>query len=68
MPNHMGMMDCNGHSPKYKDVKQDLGGLCTDPNGGMNGKASRFEDNGWYVGHDEPSTKFISGEPGAATA
>ena len=65
MPNHMGMMDCNGHSPKYKDVKQDLGGLCTDPNGGVwNGKSYRFEDNGVYVGHDEPSIKFISSRPG----
>ena len=35
MPNATSMMDCNGHSPKYKDVKQDLGGLCTDPNGGV---------------------------------
>ena len=62
----MGMMDCNGHSPKYKDVKQDLGGLCTDPNGGTwNGKSYRFDDNGVYVGHDEPSMKFISSAPGS---
>ena len=68
MPNHMGMMDCNGHSPKYKDVKQDLGGLCTDPNGGTwKGKSYRFEDNGVYVGHDEPSIKFISGAPGSGS-
>ncbi len=66
MPNHTSMMDCNGHSPKYKDVKQDLGGLCTDPNGGLwNGKSYRFDDNGVYVGHDEPSVKFISSAPGS---
>jgi hypothetical protein len=23
-PNAVGMMDCNGHSTKYRDVKQDL--------------------------------------------
>ena len=66
MPNHTSMMDCNGHSPKYKDVKQDLGGLCTDPNGGVwKGKSYRFEDNGVYVGHDEPSIKFISSAAGS---
>ena len=26
----------------------------------VHGKAGRFIDNGWYVGHDEPSVKFIS--------
>lgn len=67
MPNHMGMMDCNGHSPKYKDVKQDLGGLCTDPRGATwkGSSSGRFEDNGVYVGHDEPSIKFISSAPGS---
>jgi hypothetical protein len=56
------MMDCNGHSPKYHDVKVDLGGGCTDPRGTWGG---RFEDNGTYVGHDEPSVKFISRAPGS---
>ncbi len=56
------MMDCNGHSPKYHDVKVNLGGGCTDP--GVTG-AGRFEDNGVYVGHDEPSVKFISSAPGS---
>src|SRR5580693_4134426 len=66
MPKATSMMDCNGHSPKYKDVKQDLGGLCTDPNGGVwKGKSYRFEDNGVYVGHDEPSIKFISSAAGS---
>ena len=60
-PNSTGMMDCNGHSPVYKTVKQGLGGLCTDPRGTWGG---RFEDNGVYVGHDEPSVKFISSAPG----
>jgi hypothetical protein len=61
-PHSTGMMDCNGHSPKYHDVKVDLGGGCTDPRGTWGG---RFEDNGTYVGHDEPSVKFISRAPGS---
>ena len=56
------MMDCNGHSPKYHEVRQDMVGGCTDPRGTWNG---RFEDNGTYVGHDEPSIKFISSAPGS---
>jgi hypothetical protein len=63
-PHHDSMMDCNGHSPKYKSVKA-MGSLCADPLGFYHGKASRFRDNGVYVGHDEPSVKFISGEPGS---
>jgi hypothetical protein len=60
-PKPVNMLDCNGHSTKYKDVKQDLGGLCTDPRGTWGG---RFVDNGSYVGHDEPSVKFISSAAG----
>ena len=65
MPNPVSMMDCNGHSTKYRDVKQDLGGGCTDPLGYWDGSAWRFSDNGSYVGHDEPSVKFISNAPGS---
>ena len=61
-PNATSMMDCNGHSPVYKSVNQDLGGRCVDPRGTWGG---RFEDNGTYVGHDEPSVKFISSAPGS---
>lgn len=67
-PNPVSMMDCNGHSPEYKDVKVDLGGLCTDPISSWNGKAYRFVDNGSYVGHDEPSVKFISNAPGSGNS
>src|SRR5690349_20073160 len=41
--------------------------LCTDPVGkAYNGHAGRFRDpiTGAYVGHDEPSVKFISSQPG----
>jgi hypothetical protein len=61
-PKPTNLLDCNGHSTKYKEVKKDLGGLCTDPRGTWGG---RFEDNGVYVGHDEPSVKFISSAPGS---
>ena len=43
-------------------------GLCTDPHGVYDGHASRFRDpkSGAYVGHDEPSVKFISSAAGSA--
>ena len=66
VPGKYGMMDCNGHSPVYKDIKQDLGGGCTDPRGWGTGPNSwRFLDNGVYVGHDEPTVKFISSQAGS---
>jgi hypothetical protein len=64
-PNKTNMLDCNGWSKKYGSVDGDLGGLCTDPIKIVHGKASRFTDNGWYVGHDEPSVKFISYQAGS---
>ncbi|HET8583205.1 MAG TPA: hypothetical protein VFL65_08125 [Jatrophihabitans sp.] len=66
-PNKTNELDCNGHSPMYKSVKPDLGGLCTDPKAiGKDGYTWRFSDNGVYIGHDEPSVKFISSAPGSA--
>jgi hypothetical protein len=35
---------------------------CTDPRGSDGG---RFEDNGHYIGHDEPSVRFLSTQPGS---
>jgi len=64
-PNVHNELDCNGWSSVYQAVKPDFGGLCTDPIAVKNGKATRFVDNGWYVGHDEPSIKFISNKPGS---
>ena len=59
-PNPVNELDCNGWSPKYGTVRKSAGDLCTDPIRIVNGKAERFVDNHWYVGHDEPSVKFIS--------
>jgi hypothetical protein len=64
-PNPVNELDCNGWSAKYKTLRKMAGDLCTDPITIKNGKASRFVDNGWYVGHDEPSVKFISNTPGS---
>ena len=64
-PNPVNELDCNGWSNTYPSVRQLGGDLCTDPIKVLNGKATRFNDNGWYVGHDEPSTKFISSQPGS---
>ena len=64
-PNPTNELDCNGWSAKYGTVRKLAGDLCTDPIKIVNGKAERFVDNHWYVGHDEPSVKFISSTPGS---
>jgi hypothetical protein len=64
-PNPVNELDCNGWSSKYGTVRKLAGDLCTDPIKVVNGKGQRFSDNGWYVGHDEPSVKFISSQPGS---
>jgi hypothetical protein len=65
-PGATSEMDCNGYSPKYKSARKMSGELCTDPIKSVAGQKSyRFYDNGKYVGHDEPSVKFISSTPGS---
>jgi hypothetical protein len=72
-PNAVNQLDCNGYSTKYKSINPGQKEHCTDPLGGhlvtVNGKKvlrhNRFEDNGHYIGHDEPSTKFISHAAGS---
>ena len=59
-PNKVGELDCNGLSPVQRPVKPAV--LCQDPRGS---DAGRFEENGQYIGHDEPSVRFLSGEPGS---
>jgi len=53
-----GGLDCNGFSPISKNVKAYM--ACTDLHGANGG---RFYDNGWYIGHDEPSIQFFSNTP-----
>jgi hypothetical protein len=50
----------SGEPPEGHDVEVGLGGG-TDPRGNWGG---RFQDNGAYVSHDEPSVKVISSAPG----
>ena len=60
------LLDCNGFSSEYAALKPGMKALCTDPFASTNGTPSRFTDNGWYVGHDEPSVKFLSNAPKSA--
>src|SRR5262252_4639212 len=65
VPNPVNELDCNGWSPKYGTVRKLAGAGCTDPIRVEGGEAYRFTDNGRYVGHDEPSVKFLSSQPGS---
>ena len=61
-PAAKGGLDCNGFSPLQTTYRQLW---CTeiaanDENG--------FEDNGHYVGHDEPDVGFFSNQPGSANS
>ena len=56
-----GGLDCNGHSATGQRPFISPS-LCTDLRG-TNG--DRFEDNGHYVGHDEPAAQFNSQVPGS---
>jgi hypothetical protein len=60
-PNSVSLVDCNGWSPVYQSLAPTMRGLCADPlQVSADGDAYRAIDNGHYVGHDEPSVKFIS--------
>jgi hypothetical protein len=59
-PRRMGELDCNGLSPIQRPVKPAV--MCADPRGSDEG---RLNDNGHYIGHDEPSVRFISTRPGS---
>lgn len=56
-----GGLDCNGYSHISKNVIKNV--YCADPQGINH---TRFYDNNWYVGHDEPSMKFVSDSKGSA--
>jgi hypothetical protein len=65
VPLKVNNLDCNGWSRAYTPASSSLKRLCTDPHGMYYGRAVPFYDNGHYVGHDEPSVKFISSVPGS---
>jgi hypothetical protein len=59
-----GNLDCNGHSPIQHPLK--LGNyICTEVHGGPHG--GHLEDNGYYIGHDEPLVQFYSNKPGSSS-
>jgi hypothetical protein len=60
----LGNLDCNGHSPVQRPVKPG-GTICAEVHLAPGG--SRFEDNGAYIGHDEPTVQFYSNQPGSST-
>ena len=65
-PAKVNLLDCNGWSPKYQSASSAMRMRCTDLHGARyDGHLRRFYDNGHYVGHDEPSVKFISPLPGS---
>jgi hypothetical protein len=67
-PNKVNNLDCNGYSTKYQSLRKGGKMNCTDPmrlhkvtyDGKSVLRGYRFQDNGHYIGHDEPSVKFIS--------
>lgn len=56
----VGNLDCNGFSKVQKPLRPV--DVCTDIRGQNGG---RGEDNGHYVGHDEPTVQFLSNAPGS---
>ena len=63
-PNKTGEIDCNGLSPIQHSVKRDM--ACADPRGSAIW-GGRFFENGHYIGHDEPSMRFVSSRPGSGS-
>ena len=65
-PKATNELDCNGWSKAYGTVRKLAGSTCVDPvKVDKDGDRYRFEDNGHYIGHDEPSVKFISSTAGS---
>jgi hypothetical protein len=65
-PNAVNELDCNGWSKAYGTVRKLAGSTCVDPvKVDKDGDRYRFEDNSHYIGHDEPSVKFISSTAGS---
>ncbi|HKO28398.1 MAG TPA: hypothetical protein VJU80_13130 [Solirubrobacteraceae bacterium] len=61
-PKSAGGLDCNGLSPIQAPVHTFA--ACADPRGAAE-DGNRAEDNDHYIGHDEPSVRFISNAPGS---
>jgi hypothetical protein len=59
-----GGLDCNGWLGGPSDAPVKPNHICADPIDPTTGQ--HITDNGWYVGHDEPSLQFFSSTPGSA--
>jgi len=59
----IGNLDCNGYSPVQRPVKPG-GMICAEVHGFPGGN---LEDNGHYIGHDEPTVQFYSNRPGSSS-
>ena len=67
-PHRVGALDCNGMSPLQSTIESAK--ACTDIRGILNSTSpymddGHFYDNGRYIGHDEPDTRFLSGIRGS---
>jgi hypothetical protein len=67
-PHAAGNLDCNGMSPVQRTLL--LAKVCTDIRGALGAHSKftddgRFYDNGRYIGHDEPDTRFLSSVRGS---
>jgi hypothetical protein len=61
---HRGNLDCNGYSPIQAPLRQSM--MCTEVE--QANSTNGYLDNGWYVGHDEPTVEFISNTPGSGNS
>jgi hypothetical protein len=61
-PNAVGNLDCNGFSKAQRSLSSRKM-LCADIRGLKHNE--RFYDNGHYIGHDEPSIRFLSSRHGS---
>jgi hypothetical protein len=61
-PHSVGSLDCNGKSLIQKSARVDL--ACADPHDPAEPN-NRLQDNGTYIGHDEPDVNFSSSQPGS---
>jgi len=57
-------LDCNGWLGSPSDTPVTTNHICADPIDPTTGQ--HITDNGWYVGHDEPSLQFFSSVAGSA--
>ncbi|MBV9822935.1 MAG: hypothetical protein JO144_11910 [Actinobacteria bacterium] len=60
----VGELDCNGFGPLQRPVKPG-GTICAEVHGASPG--GQLYDNGYYIGHDEPTVQFYSRRPGSST-